>query len=408
MKEAVLYYLWQQQAFNRNALQTTDGQPLAIQSVGILNTNAGPDFAMARLYIDNLEWYGSVEMHITASEWRRHRHHQDPAYERVILHVVWEYDQDVYRSDGTQVPTLELKSRVDSPALFRIRSLLDREHSSIPCAHLVHQLPEIIKIAQIERAALQRMERKASEVLKLLKHKKGDWQETAYHCLLRSFGFKTNQNGMELLAQALPLRWVRKWQSNPDQLTNILLSQAGLSRYLESEALLPISSELKKKQLNPSVWRYSRVRPANFPHNRIKQLATCLAQWQADLNWLLTIHPLEYYVQQFQAEAIPGVTNLSTGSINTIIINTVVPLLTAHGIFHRNNAYQQHAWSCLGKIGAEDNKITRKYTKLSFPNSSAVDTQGTLELNQKYCTKKRCLSCSIGAAILKKQPMFVS
>ncbi len=404
MKEIVLYYLWQQQAFNRENLQTIDGQTVVVQSGGILNTNAGPDFSVARLYIDNLEWHGSVEIHVKASDWRRHRHHQDSAYERVILHVVWEHDQDVYRSDGTMVPTLELKSRVNSSILFRIQSLLENVQPSIPCANLVNQVPEIVKIAQVERVAIQRMERKANEILELLKSKKGDWQGTAYHCLLRSFGFKTNQAGMEQLTQALPLRWVRKWYGNSDQLTDIFLHQAALSQYSANEKMLVIPPELENKQLNPSVWRYSRIRPTSFPHVRIKQLAILLKQWQADLSWLLQIQPVEYYMQQFCTEA----TNLGARSIDTIIINTVVPLLTAHGLFHRDDTYQQHAWLCLKEIKAEDNKVIRKYAGLNFPGSSALDTQGTLELYQNYCTKKQCLSCSIGTAVLKKQPLFVS
>ncbi|MGB3588535.1 MAG: DUF2851 family protein [Tunicatimonas sp.] len=404
MKEVVLYYLWQQQAFNRESLQTINGQAVVVQSAGILNANAGPDFSVARLYIDNLEWHGSVEIHVKASDWKRHQHHRDSAYERVILHVVWEHDQDVYRSDGTMVPTLELKSRVNSSILFRIQSLLESKQPSIPCAHLVSQVPDVVKIAQIERMAIQRMKRKADEILELLKHNKGNWQETAYQCLLRSFGFKTNQAGMEQLAQALPLRWVRKWCDDSDQLTNIFLHQAALSQYLVNEKPLLIPPELENRRLNPSVWRYSRIRPTNFPHVRIKQLAILLKQWQADLSWLLQIQPIEHYIKQLCAEA----TNLGAHSINTIIINTIVPLLTAYGVYHRDNSYQQHACLCLKEIKAENNKVIRKYNDLTFPNSSALDTQGILELYQNYCTKKQCLSCSIGSAVLKKQPLFVS
>ncbi|WKN40978.1 DUF2851 family protein [Tunicatimonas pelagia] len=408
MKEVILYYLWQQQAFDREGLTTTDGQPIIIHSVGILNTNAGPDFSVARLHIGDLEWHGSVEIHVKASEWRHHRHHQDSAYERVVLHVVWEYDQDVYRSDGTVVPTLELRSRVDSSVLFRIQSLLENEQPFIPCAHLVNQVPAITKITQVERAAIQRMERKAVEILELHKRQQGDWQETAYHGLLGSFGFKTNKEGMQQLAQALPLRWVRKRYHDSNQLANLLLHQAGLSKYADGEEVLSLPPDLANRQLNLSVWRYSRTRPANFPHIRIKQLAVLLKKWQADVSWLLQIHPPTYYAQQFRTEATSDSAPLGNRSIDTLIVNTVVPLLTAYGLFYRNDAYQQHAWSCLREVEAEDNKITRRYAELAFPRSSALDTQGILELYQNYCTKKQCLSCSIGATVLKKQSLFVS
>ncbi|MEM6842918.1 MAG: DUF2851 family protein [Bacteroidota bacterium] len=407
MKEAVLHYLWQQQAFRRNNLQTTEGKPITVLSVGRLNSNAGPDFAMARIQIGELEWSGSVEIHVRASDWQRHGHQQDPAYERVILHIVWENDWAARRSDGTTVPVLELKSRVNPARLSSIQSLLDRKQSFIPCEHQVHQVAEITKIAQIERVAIQRLERKAQEVLDLLDRKQGDWAETVYQWLLKGFGFKINQEGMQRLAQALPMRWVRKWADRPQGLTDILLHQAGLTQYARPNSPIIIPLELSNNQLNPSVWKYSRTRPTNFPHVRIQQLAGFLYEWKADLGWLSQIHPTDFYQQQFRLNN-PNAKPIGSASINTLIINTVTPLLTAYGIFYRDDRYQQHAWQCLCELKAENNTITRKYVALGFLNESALDTQGMLELNQAYCTKKQCLTCGIGVTVLKREPLFVS
>ncbi|MEO0331419.1 MAG: DUF2851 family protein [Bacteroidota bacterium] len=407
MKEAVLHYLWQQQAFNREALYTTDGRSITVQSAGLLNTNAGPDFAIARLQIAELAWSGSVEIHVKASDWQRHGHQHDPAYNRVILHVVWENDRDAFRADGTIVPTLELKSRISPSVISRIRSLL-RDQAFIPCEHLVHQVPEIIKMAQVERVAIQRLERKASEVLKTLEHQQGDWSATVYQYLLKGFGFKINQEGMQQLAQAFPLRWVRKYAHRAPDLTYTLLHQAGLSEYAAHQPSAIIPPEMSDRQINPSVWKYSRTRPTNFPHVRIQQLAYLLHQWRADITWLLQIHPVTFYRDQFNLKNTSSVTPIGGGSIDTLIINTVATLLTAYGLFHHNDSYHQYAWQCLRELKAENNTVTRKYVALGFPNESALDTQGMLELNQTYCTKKQCLSCGIGVAVLKKEPLFVS
>ncbi len=408
VKEAVLHYLWQQQTFNREALQTTSGQSITVQSVGLLNTNAGPDFAMARLQIGELDWSGSVEIHVKASDWQRHGHQHDPAYDRVILHVVWENDQDVFRADDTLVPTMELKSRVSSAVISQICSLLERDQTFIPCEHLVHHVPEIIKMAQVERVAIQRLERRANEVLKTLEYQQGDWSGTVYQWLLKGFGFKINQEGMQQLAQAFPLRWVRKYAHHTPSLTYALLHQAGLSKYADSQPSIIIPTEVSDRQINSSVWKYSRTRPTNFPHVRIQQLAYLLHQWSADITWLLRIHPIAFYRNQFNLKNTSSVTPIGVGSIDTLIINTVATLLTAHGLFHHNDSYHQHAWQCLRELKAENNASTRKYVALGFPNESALDTQGMLELNQTYCTKKQCLSCGIGVAILKKEPLFVS
>ena len=408
MKEEVLHYLWQHQSFDRVSLQTVQSEQLLIRSAGALNSNAGPDFAQARLLISDLEWCGSVEIHIKSSDWNRHRHQYDPAYNRVVLHVVWQHDREVFRADGTIVPTLELQKRVDHPVLFRIQSLLDSQQPFIPCAQQASRIAEITKVSQIERAAAQRLERKAKEIISQLELNNGDWDETAYQWLLRGFGFKTNQGTMQQLAQSIPLRWVRKWSNDQIQLQNVFLHQAGLDQYI-NVALKDVSRppELVRRQLNSSAWRYSRMRPANFPHVRIKQVVQLLSRWQANLTWLFEFQSVEIYREKF---SLIDTDKLSIGkaSVESLIINTVVPLITAYGIFHREERYQQHAWECLKQLPAERNQLTRKYAKLSFPMESALDTQGLIELHHSFCTKKQCLKCSIGSEVMKKHHLFVS
>lgn len=409
MKEEILHYVWQQQAFSHPQLQTTAGQSLRIRSVGILNVHAGPDFSLAHLNIDDIAWHGSVEIHIKASDWNRHGHQHDPAYNSVVLHVVWQYDQDVYREDGTLIPTLELKAITESSILFKAQSLLNSRHSFIPCAQQISRVPIITKIAQIERAAAQRLERKANEIVEQVEKNLGDWEETAYQWLLKGFGFKVNQEGMFQLAQALPLRWVKKWNQDTVRLEHALLKQADLTKYFteDKSKYLANPPELTEKQFTASVWRYSRMRPTNFPHIRIKQVAQLLGQWRGDVGWLVQILPLEEYTDKLHLR---GENNKAIGkkSVETLIINTLLPLLTAYGMFHHNNQYEQHAWQCLRRLSAENNRITRSYVGLEFPNESALDTQGMLELYHSFCTPKQCLKCSIGAAVMKKHHLFVS
>lgn len=113
MTESFLHYIWQLQYFRKVDLQTSSGENLQVLAPGIRNSDSGPDFSGARIKIDNLEWRGSVEIHIHASGWIDHKHSSDEAYEIVILHVVWENDKPITRTDGTQMPTLELKDKLN-------------------------------------------------------------------------------------------------------------------------------------------------------------------------------------------------------------------------------------------------------------------------------------------------------
>ena len=117
MSEAFLHYLWQFQYFDKNELQTITGEPIQIFNPGHRNSHAGPDFSNARMKIGEVEWVGSAEIHVQASGWMEHRHDRDPAYENVVLHVVWKNDRVIRRNDGSLLPTLELMNRV-SESIF--------------------------------------------------------------------------------------------------------------------------------------------------------------------------------------------------------------------------------------------------------------------------------------------------
>jgi len=138
MKEAFLHHVWQFQYFEKTDLKTTDGQVLLIKHPGYHNLNAGPDFQHGKIKVDNLNWVGHVEIHYQSSDWFKHQHHQDLAYDNVILHVVWEDNQDIFREDGSKIPTLALKNRVDFTLIEKFKQLIDSP-SPIACSTMFAQ-----------------------------------------------------------------------------------------------------------------------------------------------------------------------------------------------------------------------------------------------------------------------------
>jgi hypothetical protein len=94
-------------------LKTIEGDEVRVFHPGNYNSNAGPDFLESKIKIGALEWIGSVEIHIKSSDYNNHQHQVDQAYNNVVLHVVWHNDKEVRREDGTIMPTIELRARVD-------------------------------------------------------------------------------------------------------------------------------------------------------------------------------------------------------------------------------------------------------------------------------------------------------
>ena len=413
-------FVWQLQSYDPQALATTEGQPLAILAPGVRNAHSGPDFADARLRVGDIEWFGSVEMHVRSSEWNTHQHQYDEAYNRVVLHVVWEDDCPVYRPDGTSMPTLELKDRISSHILQNYRRLTfqNPDQRAIPCAPLLSDISELDKISTLEKAGVLRLEHKSNEILQLLKKNHGDWAIAAYQTLLRSFGFRVNAAPFEQLSYALPLSLVIKYQHQFSSLVALLLGQAGLlvnepwpEDWLEAYRFLEAKHQLHNTALARSQWKFFRTRPANFPTVRIVQLAALLASCKGSITELYKYRTIEEYRQLFTKGShwLPKtVSALGTTSIDKLIINAVVPYRFAYGTFFGQQEEKDQAVELLTSIPGEQNQLVQKYRRYGFPLQSAFDTQAILELDRSFCQPRRCLSCAVGCRIIKGQEMFVT
>ncbi|MCU0368550.1 MAG: DUF2851 family protein [Cyclobacteriaceae bacterium] len=424
MNESFLHYLWQFQYFDKKDLKTTAGESISIRKQGMLNSDAGPDFYQASIVIDGIEWAGTVEVHVNSSAWYAHQHDSDKAYDNVILHLVWEEDKRVMREDGTRLPTLALKGRVDENLLNEYRKLI-HSASVIPCEKSFINIDNHIKVSMVERALMQRLESKAKQVIKALDHNKGDWEETTYQLFAAGFGFKVNKEPFAQLARALPYKIIQKNVNNLLQVEALLFGQAGmLPTKSKDEYITGLFKEfnfLEKKyslaqaQLNLSQWKFLRLRPANFPTLRIAQFAGFLsanknlfsqcieAQDTNALVRLFKISPSEYWQQhyRFGKKSKEPVHDLGEASIHLLIINVVAPLLVAYGKAKDDWSLVDRAVRLLTDIPAEKNRITKLYDDLGYKCKSAIDSQGLIELYQNFCQRRQCLNCAIGASFLK-------
>lgn len=425
MHESFLHYVWQFQYFNKEGLQTTDGDTIQINSPGMLNTHAGPDFSNARIKIGDVAWAGTVEIHVKASEWRAHNHEVDSAYDNVVLHVVWQNDKPVYRSDRTTLPTIELKGRVSDSLLLNYRKLVE-SGLPIPCGKSFSQVPDITRLSMLERAVLHRVEKKAKDVAELVSKNHGDWEETTYQVVARNFGFKVNSDPFFLLAKALPFKVIRKHVSQPLQVEALLFGQAGmLEKEINDEYYVALQREYKilaakyqllNSRLKISQWRFLRLRPANFPSLRIAQFAALLTHQsnlfskikEADTRSLLSLFPgriTEYWNThyRFGLQAKGAVANLGESSKENVVINSIVPLLVAYGKEVGEQTYVDRALEILQAIPPEENKILKAWDDLGWSVSNSFDSQGLIELYNSFCSTRQCLNCTIGSLLLKPQ-----
>ena len=419
MKESILHYVWQNKLFVSQGIKTTDGERVEIIDVGRINTDAGPDFFNAKIKIGDTLWAGNVEIHTASSEWNKHNHQQDKAYDSVILHIVLQADSDVYRIDGTKIPQLELKFPQHIETNYE---LLFSQQKWIPCADKINQVPSIVIQSWKNALLTERLEQKMSAIESLLDENNRHWEEAFYITLARSFGFGTNSQAFERLAKSLPISILGKHKDQLFQLEVLLFGQAGL---LDLETYDEYSANLKKEyeflrskyELNPlekSQWKLLRLRPDNFPHVRIAQFAALIHSStklfskivaNPNLVYLKTLFAYETSIYWktnylFGSESKVRTKRLGEQSINGLIINTVVPFLFCYADQKKNDDLKDSALQILEQLESERNAIITGWKDIGLNADNAFDSQSLLQLKKLYCDEKKCLRCRIGHKIL--------
>ena len=423
MKEDLLHYVWQYGLFETESLKTTDGEKIEIIDRGRKNDDAGPDFFNAKIRIGGTLWAGNVEIHISSVDWNRHNHHNDKSYNSVILHVVEKADRSVYRQNGEEIPQLEIMIREE---IKERHELLLSSNQWIRCESMWEQLPpEFIKI-HLDKLLNERFVRKTDAILKHLAQNNNDWEETFYIFLARNFGMNTNSLPFEMLAKSLPLSCLGKHKDNLAQIEALLFGQAGLLsgetddeyfRLLRKEYLF-LRQKFSLSPIDPSLWKFAKMRPVNFPTIRIAQFAALTHRSRKLFSQLLETGDLMELRRFFQHEASDYWKNhyvfgevspkrkkvIGEESIDVLLINTLIPFLFAFSIKKDRPEILERAYALLEKIAPERNSIIEKWKLLGVNVENAYDTQALLELKKRYCDEKKCMQCGIGYRLLSKKP----
>ena len=405
MPEIVLHYIWERCLWAGFAQRTTDGREVEILSVGEHNHDAGPDYSHARIRIDGKEWIGNIEIHISSSDWTKHHHHTDKAYDSVILHVVRVADKPVYNSKGELVPQCELQYPSDQDylsGLFALAQQMDSATSRIGCAEqLIHE-PELLTNGWRKTLLNKRLECKRASIKRLLEITKGSWEHALYISLARNFGFHTNSLPFEQLAINTPLSCLMKHRNSLFQLTAILLGQASLIKEEEKELqkeyhFLRIKFGLTP--IDPTMWKHARMRPQNSPELRVRQFAQLIYQSENLLSKIIDENGLKELEQLF------NVPQMGKSSIDILLINTVIPYKYAYAM-HQNNAEKaEQTAELMESIAPENNVIVRQWRVLGQQVHNAADTQALLHLYQNYCQHHECINCEVGYKIFQDRQL---
>lgn len=422
MNERFLHYLWQHKYFYGGNLHTTSREPIQIASQGTYNTDGGPDFLNAKVKIGEIEWAGNVEIHLKASDWFKHNHQENSAYNNIVLHVVYDADTEIKRSSGEIIPTFEMKGHFDESLYHRFYQMMESDNW-IACENQITDIPRITFELWLERLLIERIEERTEHINRRLEQNNFNWEQSFYESVASSFGLKVNALAFELLAKALPLSILQKHTNNLFQLEALLFGQAGmLEKSFCDEYPQKLNLEyqfLKSKYglspLDKTVWNFLRLRPSSFPTLRIAQLAMLISKRNSFFSSAVTTLESEDLFSVFQV----GVSNywhthyvfdkeakvnghkLGTSTVQLIIINSVIPFMFMYGKYYSKESLMRKALDFHDLLPAEDNAIIREYKQLNINTATAFRTQALLQLKKRYCDNKKCLDCAIGNYLIK-------
>lgn len=420
--ERLMQYVWQHRLWPQTHLHTVDGLPVQIIDPGRLNTDAGPDFFNAKVVIDGHTWAGDIEIHVRASDWHRHGHDNDPAYDSVILHIVDRDDTAIHRSNGEIIPQMQMSCTPDFH--HRYSELVNRSGYDIPCAQSISEMPKIYIADWIESLAFERIYSKTSRIEAILERSGGDWETACYATIARGLGFGVNGDPFERLALATPLMFIGRHCDSLTTIEALLFGQSGL---LDPTSTTPdsytaslqreyafLAHKFNLRPLQSPGWKMARMRPANFPHRRIATLATLLYSGTRMMSRLLEIHTPDdaykmfspaltgYWANHYSFGPTSANTSspMSRTSINGLIINAVVPLQYAYAMAHNDSELADRAIAMLESLPPEKNVIVESFAGAGLKADNAFTSQGVIHLRRAYCETHKCLYCRIGHRML--------
>lgn len=422
MKEDFLHYVWMYQKFSTLDFCTVNKESVQIIKTGSHNLNSGPDFLYAQIVINELIWIGKVEIHINSSDWYAHHHEQDPNYDNVILHVVWNHDADVFRKDNTLIPTLELNEIVDINLISKYQNLLTAKNG-INCKNEIASIDDFTLENWLDRLFLERLEEKSKFILKELKNNNNHWEALLFILLSKNFGLKVNSDSFYSVAKSISFSTLKKCSKSSLELEALLLGQAGLLEketyelyYFELQRIYDfLKSKFKLSNYGLVKSSFFRLRPPNFPTIRLSQLAVLYTEKQNLFSEIIQAKTLEefyaiFLIQtntywdthyNFKVTSAKRKKGLTKKFINLLLINTIIPLKYCYASFLGKDISDEII-DLMKSIPEEKNIIINEFENYNIQVKNSLQSQAIIQLKNEYCIKNRCLHCAIGFQLLKR------
>jgi hypothetical protein len=421
--EKAVVNLWLREIEKHRNWATTDGEPLDVLYPGRPNDGRGGDFRDAVIFYGEEVKRGSIEIHSLNSGWEDHGHHRDPQYNQVVLHVVWQQDNEnkVCLENGESVPTIALNKNPSASV---------KSWQGLPCRHLSSARLGAA-LDRLGDARLSEKVRRFHSDLPVM----GD-RQAFYAGLLEALGYTKNKRPCLELARLVPFSFLESLlkENRRISIQACLLGSAGL---LPSQRGISLPGDGYQQDLErawqdlgplpamcASQWEMYKVRPGNFPVRRLVALSQLVSRF-GRLGWLETWRrvlvgatrrgggtdltaPLkvkaEGYWRSYYDFGLPqsaaGGWLLGRERAAEIVINIIFPFFIALSQQQGESA-EAAVWHELydsyppGGTNSIQKQLIGQFKPEKHLINSARRQQGLLQLYRTCCTQGGCPDCSL-------------
>lgn len=436
--ERQLVEIWQHQLPEKSELITEDGRVVKIIYPGRINDDQGADFRDAVIATDQGLVKGDIELHVKSSDWRVHQHHHNPAYNRVILHVVMWRDTDAATilQNGSSVPVLALHKYVKIPPGRWPDGVYLSATLNMPCLKATEHLPPGTIAEALDSAGEERFLDKAARFQADLAQTEAS--QSLYQGIMGALGYSKNTESFLELARRLPLRilesMIQGKISDEECLSRqqtLLLGTAGLlpsqrrDEHQKNKLERLCTSSRQTEAMSPDAWHLFKVRPNNSPARRIVAMTHLLLHYRqkgifdtivnmikkAPLNkgYLRLEQGLIVATSGYRAghpafgpdRRVRNQTLLGRRQADDIIVNVLLPFTFAWGELSSRPKLEKKAIALYRHyprlaINTVERHMKQQLGLGSSLVNSARRQQGLIHIYNTLCTQGKCHCCPLG------------
>jgi len=422
--EERLQFIWKNRLLPGSSLITTCGLEVEVSHPGEQNSHAGPDFFNARIKLGQMVWAGNVEMHHRASLWNHHRHHLDPAYDNVILHVVHQLDDLTKNSKGRIIPTLVVDP---SKLQITLHEDLSTYENWLPCHSSISNVSKKSLEPWLATLYTERLNEKVHHASHILNRYPHNRDKALFLALASGFGLPINSLPFEIMASGIPLPLLMDIKEHLPLVEALLFGHSGLlnktsKRDPYSTSLWKHYARLKEalpgNPVPPHLWKFLRIRPASFPTLRVAQFASFIhfhfpldevfmnLESKREIEQLLQLSASEYWNTHyiFGRPSPHSVKTMGKQAIQHLIINAIIPFMVANDPKNPKNDLLSDPGEIIRELKPESNHIVKNWSDIGVVPGNAVESQALIQLYNRYCTQQRCDECQIGRLLRHQFP----